>query len=93
MSDAEPRVIVAVSVTDASGWPAAGRVTAPVALITAASLDAHATLEPLGATAGRVRFAATAERSPSVSAAVSRCTFVASEGCSAATSAADRAVS
>ena len=67
----EPRVRVAVSVTAAGSWRAPGRVTAPLVLITAGSLEAQAMPEPNAPVAGRVRLPVTADRSPRLSASMS----------------------
>ena len=83
----EPRVRVAVRVTSAGSEPGPGRVTAPLALITAGASEAHETAEPKGPVAGRVRSSVTPERSPSERASVSEATRLASVSEIAATSA------
>ena len=93
VSDAAPRVSVAVSVTAAGVCPAAGRVTTPVAEIAAGLLDDHAIVDPFAPLAGRVMLAVRPERSPSDRAAASRCSRVASVGTSAVTSEAESAAS
>ncbi len=88
VSLAEPRVNVAVSVTFAGSSVAEGRVTVPSLAMTAVLLDDQVTAEPRSPLVGSVRFAVTAERSPSDSAALSAATRSASDGASEVTSAA-----